>query len=357
MKPRFTSRRLESGDEVAINDLYRRVAGRSRSPHDWRWQWMENPAGPSEMWIIELEEDGRRQVVGHHGVMPFRATVGDRELMLGKTENTMVLQEVRHRLLYPRFEMRFLEQYGARFDALFSTRGPAAALRMRQALGYRTTEPILIASIGRRVRSPFGSLRRRLGGSASPPSAIELGACGPATATDLDDPGFLEAWSRGRPDDEGLHLVKDEAAVSWRYRRHPSGVYRGLMLDDAVAIVHRHDRESLWIDELAIRSDEGGSASGAWRDLWKVATSIGATTLLNAAFEKRLPDPSLLRAAGLLRWRTHPENPTEDDAMPVRLEPRDQGPLPEVRAWGIDSFVFEGPPRATIEADAPGGAP
>ncbi len=137
MPERFKARRYESGDENEINRLYLAVTGRRRTTDEWRWQWMEAPAGPADVFLIEhIDDAGRNTLVGHHGIMPLRFARGAEHLLFGKTENTMVLPRFRTALLYPRFEQRFLAEYEVRYHALFSTLGPATAIRLRKAMGY-----------------------------------------------------------------------------------------------------------------------------------------------------------------------------------------------------------------------------
>lgn len=136
-KIQYSHRQYRPGDEDAINTLYFRVTGRTRTREQWAWQWLQAPAGAGDMWLIEATHpDGRVELIGHHGIMPIRFTSGDNDLLFGKTENTMVLPEYRQKILYPRFERRFAKEYETRYHALFSTMGPAAAIRQRKAMGY-----------------------------------------------------------------------------------------------------------------------------------------------------------------------------------------------------------------------------
>jgi hypothetical protein len=267
----------------------------------------------------------------------------------------MVLPEVRHRILYPRFEKRFLAVYRDRFDALFSTRGPTAAIRLRRAMGYRPTEPILMAAFGRTIRSGVAMLKRRLAGGPSrvPPPAS--GAIGPASVVDLDDSRFAEAWSRRRaaPADT-LELAKDLEAIDWRYRRHPSGIHRGALLDDAVVVFHRPDHASIRIDELEMLDGEASDFVPArvWRQLWSMATSMGASLLLRSGPSWALPDAATIRSSGLRRIRLVPSRPTENDAMPVLLVPRADGSLSGSDRWRIEAFAFEGPAPSAGEVSS-----
>ena len=136
-KNKIRHRRYQAGDEKQINELYFHVTGRQRSIEQFRWQWLNAPGGQGEIWLIEYEQpNGEVLLVGHHGVMPLRFSAGNLDLLVGKTENTMVLPAYRKKILYTRFEQRFLHEYESRFDATFSTMGPPAAIRLREALGY-----------------------------------------------------------------------------------------------------------------------------------------------------------------------------------------------------------------------------
>jgi len=134
----YSWRAYRPGDESAINKLYFRVTGRMRSPEQWAWQWQEAPAGPGDIWLIEATyPDGRVELIGHHGVLPVRFTWAEKDILIGRTENTMVLPEYRSKILYPRFEQRFFNEYKHRYHAVFTGSGPAEALRQRKAVGYQ----------------------------------------------------------------------------------------------------------------------------------------------------------------------------------------------------------------------------
>ena len=133
----YSYRPYRPGDECAINELYYQVTGRRRTAAQFSWQWLEAPEGIADMWLIEATDDeGNVKLIGHHGVMPIAFSSGNTDLLFGKTENTMVLPEYRRRIIYPRFEKRFSKSYEEKYDALFSTMGPTAAIRQRKAMGY-----------------------------------------------------------------------------------------------------------------------------------------------------------------------------------------------------------------------------
>lgn len=138
---RVSYRKFQIGDEDSINNLYYAVTGIERSVKEFHWQWLNAPGGEGEIWLIEyLHDNGDKQLIGHHGLMPLYFSFGSIDLLAGKTENTMVLSEYRRKILYPKFEKLFLASYSDRFDLLFSTVGPPAPLRQRKALGYSADE-------------------------------------------------------------------------------------------------------------------------------------------------------------------------------------------------------------------------
>lgn len=137
MAQKYSFRPYRSGDEAAINDLYFEVTGRTRTKEQFEWQWLKGPEGPGDIWLIEATDAGGNvKLIGHHGIMPVAFSNGASDLLFGKTENTMVLPGYRKKILYPRFERKFQREYAGRYDALFSTMGPAAAIRQRKAMGY-----------------------------------------------------------------------------------------------------------------------------------------------------------------------------------------------------------------------------
>ncbi len=134
---RYRYRPYVPGDEHAINELYLAVTGRKRTVSQFMWQWQDAPGGKGEIWLIEyVNDDGSTKLIGHHGVMPIVFSYGQDDFLAGKTENTMVLPAFRAKILYPKYEQIFLSQYEKRFDLLFSTLGPPAALRQRLMQGY-----------------------------------------------------------------------------------------------------------------------------------------------------------------------------------------------------------------------------
>lgn len=227
---RFSYRQYREGDAAAINELYFKVTGRRRTVEQHAWQWLQSPAGESEIWLIEAElDDGTTQLIGHHGVMAEEFSFHGKDIRVGKTENTMVLPEFREKILYPRFEKAFLKQYEGRFHALFSTTGPAPAIRLREAMGYKFnhewkalffgTEPRLSAALVLDRLWP----RKPLNLAQVLSSAVPI--CIDGTQIQVlkpNDPSFDfdDFWSKAAPG-YGVTPRRTQANLHWRFWSNP----------------------------------------------------------------------------------------------------------------------------------------
>lgn len=247
---RYSYRRYQDGDAPAINELYFKVTGRLRTVEEHAWQWLTPPAGESEMWLIEAELDNKtRKLVGHHGVMAQQFSYRGALVSVGKTENTMVLPEYRDRLLYPRFERAFLNEYQHRFHALFSTIGPSPAIRLRQAMGYEASQHWVNIYVGREpflsidlIREQRATSPRNLRAMISPSSSVRInGGC--VTCLDGQEDTFdFDAFWETASVNYGLTPARTRANLQWRFWSNPYMRHHTLRLDDdagdtAIAIV------------------------------------------------------------------------------------------------------------------------
>jgi len=252
---------------------------------EFEWQWLSAPAGRGEMWLIETDSsDGSPLIIGHHGLMPLFFSDGNTDLIAGKTENTMVHPGYRKKLLYPKFEKRFLEEYRSRFDILFSTFGPPAALRQRRALGYTADRrwrhieialsPLamvgLLASlatatetssfkrtlaasglrVGARAVSGLARFRHRIG-----PSLREKnGGCAESSAF------FASFWETARSS-YPIAPRRNREDLEWRFWANPNVHTRTVFTPDAssvqgYAVITEIDRFHYRLDDIAVLPNE-----------------------------------------------------------------------------------------------------
>jgi hypothetical protein len=247
----YKYRRYEPGDAEAINRLYFKITGTSRSRQQFEWQWLNAPGGPGDIWLIEaVSGSGDAELVGHHGIMPIPFCRGNDELLFGKTENTMLLPEYRSRILYPRFEKRFAEKYEVRFDALFSTFGHAAAIRQRRAMRYEFPTRWLSFRMPTRwfgnVLFACGILLNRVrrvdsapqpSGPAPSLEVSESTSSSPLVLRALDasqaagDPFFDSFWPACRSQ-YGLTPRREKEDLDWRFWKNPYWSYTTLVSDN-----------------------------------------------------------------------------------------------------------------------------
>jgi hypothetical protein len=98
-------RGFHPGDEVLIKDLYTRVFKKKRSLPQWQWEFMDTPEGSSNIRVIE--DDGK--IIGHVALIPLRFQYFDREIIVGKSEDSSLRKEYRGRRLFGKLEHECFE--------------------------------------------------------------------------------------------------------------------------------------------------------------------------------------------------------------------------------------------------------
>lgn len=231
----YRYRRYKTGDETQINQLYRKVTGRVRSVEQFAWQWLHAPGGQGDIWLIEaVFPDGKTELIGHHGIMPIRFSRGGEDLLFGKTENTMVLPEYRSKILYPRYEKIFAKEYEPRFHALFSTMGPAPAIRQRKAQGYSANHQWLSLEHGVTPYGSFAKLINRFPHAAAgrvlshmPSFTGRRSVCKLHILSSTEarsESLFNTLWSDFRGNG-GVSPRRDAADLNWRFWENPYGQF------------------------------------------------------------------------------------------------------------------------------------
>jgi len=354
---RFSYRRYQEGDAAAINELYFRVTGRQRTIQEHAWQWLQSPAGESEMWLIEVEaDDGRKKLIGHHGVIAENFTYRGKMARVGKTENTMVLPEYREKILYPRYEKFFLSEYESRFHALFSTTGPVSAIRLRKAMGYKFDhewtpffvgcEPSLSLTIAqeRFFKKTINYSRKLTSLNSQKINDVEI-TCIDAQHASFDFDGF---WYQAAPN-YGLTPARTRANLQWRFWSNPYSIYHTLILNSpnygrAVAIISFRSGYILQIDDLYCTYpkdlDFYISIISQWAKKFLKINAIKSTTTSDCAQLFKSP---FIKKTTLLHALFRSGGPIEKPKMPRKITSAgsDLGILGD-QAWYVTPFYFEG---------------
>jgi hypothetical protein len=248
---KFTWRFYCEGDSPYINELYETITTRPRTDSEYKWQWLAGPGGRGDIALIHaVDQAGVSRLIGHHGVMPLRFTNRDDDLLFGKIENTMVLPEYRHKIIYPRFEKRFKDVYESRYHALFSTFGPEAAIRVRQATGYEF--PVswinykLATTPSAQLQYPFYLLSKKLKHSKNVSNWIARADGCEAISNQMALAGFLcdaeaerapffnDFWVQARVN-YGVSPRRDWADLRWRFWTNPYKEHFTFVVDESRA--------------------------------------------------------------------------------------------------------------------------
>lgn len=372
---KITSRPFTEGDGKALNELYFTVTGRHRSEADFSWQWLDAPAGQGEMWIIEATDAaGETHVVGHHGLMPLAFSQGDQTFIVGKTENTMLHPDFRGKILYHAYEKRFLSEYRDRFDLLFSTTGPAAALRQRKALGYdgsrhwlrydlglvpaalprlllakaelgrvaqRGTHYKIAVQVLKLISFAVDAVQAWIPGRKNRPDELRAYDDGAAKSCDF----FDAFWKQAAPQ-YPLTPRREKCDLAWRFWDNPNVSYITLVHRDGYAILTKRHKYFYRIDDIVVNPyDEAGFQSmlrmvGDWC-LAKGAVAMSFVTTDDPSSPSTYVENSGLRILDMRRFQ---ESDDKDDrpTMLRRATDRGESDGASVDDWFVTSFVTEG---------------
>jgi GNAT superfamily N-acetyltransferase len=215
------ARPFRPADVDAVQGLYETVLWRRRRPlAEWRWRFLDAPAGPSEIVVLE-DDDG--DVVGHVANSPFPTWVDGRRLSAALGGDLMVAERYQGRggmrLLF-----QALESSPRRFDLRLSFTSKMATPRIQRygsrVLGtlpiwthrLRPTRPLPgparpLVRAGLRAVTPAGT-RPRTGLVVEP-----LRAPGPELDGLAADSGAFVPCIR----------IRDAAYLRWRWLEQPGG--------------------------------------------------------------------------------------------------------------------------------------
>jgi GNAT superfamily N-acetyltransferase len=128
------SRMFIEQDKEELNDLYNLVAGRARELPQFEWEWLNTPEGWGNMWLLVDADSGK--IVGHHGMIPVRFSYCGKDILTGKTENTVMHPQYRGKGIYTPFEAKFIQEARDRFGMAWTTAGAREQGRIRLKVGY-----------------------------------------------------------------------------------------------------------------------------------------------------------------------------------------------------------------------------
>jgi len=201
-------------------------------PEVWRWQFVDNPAGPG--WIRLADHDGR--IVGQYAAIPTRFRIAGAERVLAMSCDTMTHPDYQRqgmfvalaRELYEGIERKGVSTVWG-FPNAASRPGFVGKLRWFDVHEFPTwVKPLRSRDVLRRwLRwAPLAAAVGAIGDAAYRAVAPRPPAARRATIRPLDqfDARFDELWARHR-DHAPILQVRDAAFLSWRFSAVPAFAY------------------------------------------------------------------------------------------------------------------------------------
>ena len=130
----FVVRRTKRSDGPSLNSVYQELTGIPRTQEAFLWEWFDSPEGPNDSFVI-IDRPTRR-VVGHHGVIRVPVEINGQRLLAGRTENSMLLPDVRRKINYVNIERQLLNTIFKDYNMLITTSGKSVQYAVRRRLGY-----------------------------------------------------------------------------------------------------------------------------------------------------------------------------------------------------------------------------
>lgn len=213
----YEIRRYRPGDEHAILETFHLVFSRDdpsfrpRSLEDWRWQYLENPAG--NRIVLGIDAEGR--VIGHQSSVPVRVRVGP---------ETVTWSQVVDSFSDPR------RGRGLKKPGVFGTTARAHV----DVFGGESPgrDPVMF---GLPIRPAWRIGRLHLGYEACRAQDVlvldDLGrAEEPSPGVEVEElerfPQDVAALTERAAGHRGALAVRDAAYLNWRYADHPTKRYR-----------------------------------------------------------------------------------------------------------------------------------
>ena len=244
--PGWEVRRYREGDETGINELFRRVFLRERSPEEWDWKFKAGPMG--RLRFIHLACD-RERIVGQMAGLPTKFLCHGRLVLAVQPVDNMLDPEYRGGLGKSRMQRALFQdgESAARESGValgYGFPNPEAYRVGTRLLGYADLGAIAVrqrsltwarharkltgngwaaAGVGRiHSRVQRHALRPRV--PLPPGAAVRQAEC--------FDARFDRLWEQASAS-FGMLAVRDRRFLNWRYRERPGARYTVLTLERA----------------------------------------------------------------------------------------------------------------------------
>ncbi len=227
-------RPLRAADEASVLGTFREVFGAARTPAEWRWAFLRNPAG-TRAWVA-VEGD---RVVAQYAALPSRVWTGGEDRVFAQIVDSMSHPDRRGAGLFVRTAEAFFDAHGGPDRDLVHFGWPVErAWRLgRRKLRYEA------------VRTQVALARELEPGPDAVPAGVEVLAEVDEQARWLYD-RCVGAW--------GASTVRDAEWLRWRYLEHPTHRYVLLGARDAAGVLRGlavYRRASFGLPDLGVLVD------------------------------------------------------------------------------------------------------
>jgi hypothetical protein len=232
-------RRATPDDLPAIVALAARSLGWSGDDDEpfLRWKHLENPAGPSPMWVA-LSED---RIVGFRTFMRWRFARGDVSIAAVRAVDTATDPEFQGRGIFSRLTLHGLEELQTDVASfVFNTpndKSRPGYLKMGWHIAGRLPVRVMPTSTG--------SLVRLRGARASASRTVLSSSAGEAPTDVFSDTPSISRLLERLPEDLRITTQRTPQYLAWRYGFTPLQyrvVLRTSSPDDGLAVFHRRQR-------------------------------------------------------------------------------------------------------------------
>ena len=325
----FVFARDRGGRAKDINDFYNSFTGRNRSFDAYRWEFHTGPSGPALVWTIT--ETLTRRVVGHHSIIPIPLVRHGLTIEGGRTENTIIDPDVRHKVFYPAMEKKALAETLQTLRIIYTihSMGPGP---LRKRLGYKAAGRWVVylpkvgsgyllalfrracATLGLRVPYALLKLAAAMLGRLHGLRVMFRSHAAPLEVTEIDDVAglaeeYLEFWRRAR-DHYDMTIDRSLNFLRWRITANPHLRFRTWTARkngqlQAVLIGHKHTLgtvAALYIDDIIVGEYDDASFEAVLSSLPELDPTADAIVLITLAVNtplhrvllRRFPLQSLL---------------------------------------------------------------
>ena len=232
-------RGYQQGDEHLIKDLYYQVFNKERSIPDWQWEFMDAPEGPSNIRVIE----DKGAVVGHIALIPIRFQYLDREIVVGKSEDSSLHKDYRGKRLFGKLEHQCFDTAAekgysisysisrtarevhikAGYHPLESIEGYFVPLRSGHVVGELKNAGVISGYQALAARPLLkllaGRFHKRVKRADSPPADITI-----ERVTHFSDE-FDDLWRRFTDQNRVITIKRSSAYLNWRFTQKPNHDY------------------------------------------------------------------------------------------------------------------------------------